>query len=146
MAKHRVDIDEAALAAARAALGTRTISDTVNEALARAPRGAVGGEGGDTDLEIGHPARSAEEWDRALDGLEALELIETSAEHFHRTRQVQRMLAVRHQRGRKVPDLLVASAAEVHDLTVLHYDTDFDRIAAVTGQRVEWVVPAGSVD
>jgi hypothetical protein len=28
----------------------------------------------------------------------------------------------------------------------LHYDADFDRIAAVTGQRCEWVVPAGSID
>jgi hypothetical protein len=29
---------------------------------------------------------------------------------------------------------------------VLHYDADFDRIAAVTGQYCKWVVPAGSVD
>jgi Arc/MetJ family transcription regulator len=35
MAKHLVDIDEAALAAARAALGTTTIKDTVNAALRR---------------------------------------------------------------------------------------------------------------
>jgi hypothetical protein len=31
-------------------------------------------------------------------------------------------------------------------LTVLHYDSDFDLIAAATGQVCEWVVPAGSVD
>ncbi len=36
MAKHLVDIDEQALSAARAELGTETIRDTVNEALARA--------------------------------------------------------------------------------------------------------------
>ncbi|PYN19230.1 MAG: hypothetical protein DMD76_27195 [Candidatus Rokuibacteriota bacterium] len=36
MAKRLVDIDEAALAAARAELGTRTLKDTVNEALRRA--------------------------------------------------------------------------------------------------------------
>lgn len=36
MAKHLVDIDEDALSAARAELGTRTIRDTVNQALARA--------------------------------------------------------------------------------------------------------------
>ncbi|CAN5137867.1 hypothetical protein BH18ACT4_BH18ACT4_05850 [soil metagenome] len=35
MAKHLVDIDEEALGAARAELGTRTIRDTVNEALGR---------------------------------------------------------------------------------------------------------------
>jgi hypothetical protein len=28
---------------------------------------------------------------------------------------------------------------------VLHYDHDFDLIAAVTGQPTEWVVPAGSI-
>lgn len=36
VAKHLVDIDEQALSAARAELGTQTIRDTVNEALARA--------------------------------------------------------------------------------------------------------------
>ena len=35
MAKRLVDIDERALAAARAELGTRTLKDTVNEALRR---------------------------------------------------------------------------------------------------------------
>jgi Arc/MetJ family transcription regulator len=34
--KHLVDIDEKALSAARAELGTQTIRDTVNEALNRA--------------------------------------------------------------------------------------------------------------
>ncbi len=33
MAKHLVDIDESALSAARAELGTDTIKDTVNQAL-----------------------------------------------------------------------------------------------------------------
>ena len=36
MAKHLVDIDEHALSAARAQLGTQTIRETVNEALNRA--------------------------------------------------------------------------------------------------------------
>ena len=36
MAKHLVDLDEATLSAARAELGTKTIKDTVNEALRRA--------------------------------------------------------------------------------------------------------------
>ncbi len=36
MAKHLVDLDEKALSAARAELGTTTIKDTVNEALRRA--------------------------------------------------------------------------------------------------------------
>lgn len=55
-------------------------------------------------------------------------------------------LAERSQRGRKVPDLLIAAAAEERDLIVLHYDADFDLIAGVTGQRTEWVVAAGGID
>jgi len=55
------------------------------------------------------------------------------------------LLARRSHRGRKIPDLLIAAAEEL-DLGVLHYDADFDFIAAVTGQRCQWVVPAGSLD
>jgi predicted nucleic acid-binding protein len=101
---------------------------------------------GITDLEIGYSARSALEWDRLAGALGVFELVETTADHLRRARQVQRLLAAKHQRGRKVPDLLVAAAAEARNLTVLHYDADFDRIAIVTGQPCEWVVPAGSVD
>ncbi len=36
MAKHLIDLDESALGAARAELGTTTVEDTVNEALRRA--------------------------------------------------------------------------------------------------------------
>jgi predicted nucleic acid-binding protein len=111
----------------------------------RAERGELG-RAGISDLEVGYSARSAEEWEQLMEGLDAFELIETGADHVRRARQVQRLLAAKHQRGRKVPDLLVAAVAESEDLAVLHYDADFDRIAAVTGQRCEWVVPAGSVD
>ena len=101
---------------------------------------------GISDLEIGYSARNDAEWDRLAEALGVFELIETTAEHVVRARQVQRLLASKHQRGRKVPDLLIAAAAEARGLTVMHYDSDFDQIAAVTGQACEWVVPAGSVD
>jgi predicted nucleic acid-binding protein len=112
------------------------------------PRVALGhlARAGISDLEIGFSARNAAEWDRLADAVKAFELVETSAEHLRRARQVQRMLASKHQRGRKLPDLLVAAAAEASGMTVLHYDADFDLIAGVTGQRCEWVVPAGLVD
>lgn len=59
---------------------------------------------------------------------------------------VQDMLAFRSaQRGAKIADLLIAAAAEAAGLVVLHYDHDFDLIADVTGQRTEWIVPAGFV-
>ena len=99
-----------------------------------------------SDLEVGYSARSASEWDRLARALELFDLVETTTAHVRRAKQVQRLLAAKHQRGRKVPELLIAAAAEAEGLIVLHYDADFDRIAAVTGQRSEWVVPAGSID
>lgn len=101
---------------------------------------------GISDLEIGYSARNVSEWDELVSALDAFLLVETTAEHIRRARQVQRMLAVNSQRGRKVPDLLVAAAAEHAGFAVLHYDADFDLIAAVTGQPCQWVVPPGTVD
>jgi predicted nucleic acid-binding protein len=103
------------------------------------------GRVGISDLEIGFSARNAAEWDGLLGALEVFELVETTDRHVQRARQVQRQLALRHRRGRKVPDLLVAAAGEERDLTVFHYDADFDLIAAVTGQRCEWLLPAGTI-
>jgi predicted nucleic acid-binding protein len=111
----------------------------------RAERGELA-RAGISDLEVGYSARSASEWDRLAEALGVFELVETTSEHVRRAKQVQRLLVAKHQRGRKVSDLLIAAAAELERLIVLHYDADFDRIAAVTGQRSEWVVPAGSID
>ncbi len=97
------------------------------------------------DLEVGYSARNADEWGRLVGALDAFERIETTAAHLRRALQVQRLLARRSQRGRKIPDLLIAAAAEQLDVAVLHYDADFDVIGSVTGQRCQWVVPAGSV-
>jgi len=101
---------------------------------------------GISDLEVGYSARSAVEWDQLAAALQLFDLIETTGEHCRRARQVQRLLASKHQRGRKIPDLLIAAAAEAEGLIVLHYDADFDRIAAVTAQPTEWIAPPGSVD
>ncbi len=49
-------------------------------------------------------------------------------------------------RGAKPVDFVIAAAAELSGLTVLHYDADFARISAVTGQPAEWVAPPGSLD
>jgi predicted nucleic acid-binding protein len=49
-------------------------------------------------------------------------------------------------RHAKPMDLIIAAAAESADLTVLHYDWDFDYIASVTGQPTEWVALPGSLD
>jgi predicted nucleic acid-binding protein len=56
------------------------------------------------------------------------------------------MAAAGLHRGAKPVDLVIAAAAEAAGLTVLHYDDDYDRIARVTRQPMEWVARAGSLD
>ena len=115
----------------------------VVEPLATVGRAA---HAGISDLEIGYSARNEREWDALVGALDAFVLVETTADHFERARQVQRLLAANSQRGRKIPDLLIAAAAEQAGYTVLHYDADFDLIASMTGQTCQWVVPPGSID
>ena len=99
-----------------------------------------------TDLEVGFSARNGDEWDRLSKALEAFGRVDVEAHHFDRAGQVQRALAEEGLRGRKVPDLVIAAVAESASLTVLHFDADFDHIAAVTGQPTEWIVERGSVN
>lgn len=99
-----------------------------------------------SDLEVGYSARNVREWDELLAALDVLAPVEITADNFERAKQVQRLLAAKSQRGRKIPDLLIAAAAESRRLTVLHYDRDFDAIAKVTGQSTEWVVKSGTID
>jgi predicted nucleic acid-binding protein len=44
-----------------------------------------------------------------------------------------------------LPDLIIAATAELAGATVLHYDADYDRIAAITRQNTEWIAPKGSL-
>jgi predicted nucleic acid-binding protein len=99
-----------------------------------------------TDLEVGFSARNGVEWDGLIAALETFELVDIGPTHFARARQVQRLLAVRGLKARKVPDLLIAAVGEGAARTVLHYDADFEQIGSVTGQATEWVVPQGTVD
>ncbi|HEX9542840.1 MAG TPA: PIN domain-containing protein [Streptosporangiaceae bacterium] len=63
-----------------------------------------------------------------------------------RARDVQiRMAARGHHRAAGVIDLLTAAVAEHHGAVVLHYDADFEHIAAVTGQPHTWVAPRGGL-
>jgi predicted nucleic acid-binding protein len=55
-----------------------------------------------------------------------------------RSVEVLALLADRGQhRAPSIPDLIIAAAAELAGLTVLHLDKDFDVIAEITGQPME---------
>lgn len=69
---------------------------------------------------------------------------ETIAE---RAREVQQHMARKgHHRAAGIVDLLTAAVAEFHGAVLLHYDADFEHIAAVTGQSQVWVAPQGSLN
>jgi predicted nucleic acid-binding protein len=99
------------------------------------------------ELEVRYSARDHDEYaavsrDRAL-GYEWLTMPD---EIWDRALEVQRALSERGQlRSIRFPDLLIAATAERHELTVIHYDRDYDTIAEVTRQPTEWVAPAGSI-
>jgi len=48
-------------------------------------------------------------------------------------------------RSVKHPHLLIAAAAELAGIGLVHYDKDLDAISAVTGQPARWVAPRGSL-
>ncbi len=93
-----------------------------------------------TLLEVGYSARSAGDLRAAR---RRPPLASMPAEYLtpaveDRAITVQAMLADRgHHRAPSIPDLLIAAAAELSSLTVLHQDKDYELIAEVTGQPVE---------
>jgi predicted nucleic acid-binding protein len=99
-----------------------------------------------TDLEAGYSAQSPDDFERSREMRAAWPLADMDQDVFDLASEVQGRLARRGQhRSVPIPDLLIAAAAVSAGLVVLHYDRDFDRIAEVTGQRVEWIVSAGTV-
>lgn len=99
-----------------------------------------------TELEVGFSARSLPDWRRVRDDvLGVLVPVVMPAAAETRAKENQRELVARGQhRAVAIPDLIVAAIAEIEGLTVLHYDGDFDLVAAVTGQATEWIAPPGT--
>ncbi len=99
-----------------------------------------------TDLELGYSARDPSEHQSIFRVRSQLVQLACTDEVAGRARQVQALLATGSQhRAAGVMDLLTAAAAEHYGASVLHYDADFDHIATVTQQPVDWIVPRGSL-
>ena len=100
-------------------------------------------------LDVGsvHSARTAKDAQRARWLLRGFDWLAMPDEIWDRAIDVQvQALHKGDHRALSMADLLIAATAERHGATVLHYDGDFDMIAAITGQAVAWVVPAGGAD
>jgi predicted nucleic acid-binding protein len=95
-----------------------------------------------TRLEVGYSARSGVDLRAGLRqppvSVMPVEYLTPTIED--RAVEVLTLLADRGQhRAPSVPDLMIAAVGELAGLTVLHCDKDFDLIASVTGQTVEWL-------
>jgi predicted nucleic acid-binding protein len=99
-------------------------------------------------LEVGYSARSAADHDALSRRLQILPRVELSSEIERLALRAQSELAaVGHHRLAPM-DVLLAACAHHSGHGVLHYDRDYDVIAAHTSLEFEseWVAPAGTLD
>jgi len=99
-------------------------------------------------LELLYTARNGPELSARRTELDFLPQCPIGPREWRRALDVYETLA--HQGGmhhRRVthPDLLIAAAADSAGMTLLHYDADFETIAAITGQPTRWIAPRGSL-
>lgn len=100
-------------------------------------------------LELLHSTRTADEFAELREELEALPDCPIGEGEWKRALWVYERLGGESpagQRSVKHPDLLIAAAAERAGITLVHYDSDYDRIAAITGQPTRWLAPRGSLE
>ncbi|MFN0153634.1 MAG: PIN domain nuclease [Gaiella sp.] len=98
-------------------------------------------------LELLYSAPDQTVFVRTQKGLDSLPRALVDETVSARAEEVQSLLVRRSQhRGPGPVDLLIAAAADVAGLTLLHYDRHFDTIAEASGQPAEWVAPRGTLD
>jgi predicted nucleic acid-binding protein len=98
-------------------------------------------------FELMFSAQSGVDADALGEWLASFRTAPTNDADMRRALDVQRQAVRRSQhRALSLTDVLVAAIAEARDLTVLHYDGDYELIAAITHQSNRWVVPAGTAD
>lgn len=95
-----------------------------------------------TALEILYSARNKAEYERDHAHLTSLPWRDLSAPR--RAVDLQRALAQRGWHRTPLPDVVIAATAGEQDLTILHYDSDYERIAEVAGARQQWIIPRGA--
>ena len=97
------------------------------------------------DLEILYSTRSSSDFEEVLVERQSLDEAPVTQEVMHAAVEIQRDLARVGQHRLAIPDVIISATAKASDLIVLHYDSDFERLAAVGGADHEWVVPRGSL-
>lgn len=100
-------------------------------------------------LEMRYSARNGRDFVLLAEELDALELWHLDRTAVGRALDAQAQLAALPDVSHRVKpiDLLVAAVAEQHEAAVLHYDADYELLAARTDLefRSEWVAARGSI-
>ncbi len=99
-------------------------------------------------LELLRTSRDHADFVTMRDKLDALRDVPMGDRVWRRAIDVLEQLAEAgplHHRRVALPDLLIAAAAELAEVPVVHYDRDFELIAEVTGQPVRAIAPLGSL-
>lgn len=99
------------------------------------------------DAEALYSARNTADYEQIWsDRRLAYEYLPTSDEHWQAALDAQRRLAStgRH-RAVGMADLLIATLASSHDVTLIHYDNDFEIAAEVIPFRHRWVLERGAI-
>jgi len=89
-----------------------------------------------TAMELAYSARNADDHARVIARQRASRWLPVTEAVMDRALDVIAMLAARGQHRIPIPDVIIAATAERHGATVLHVDSDYDRVATVTGQPV----------
>jgi predicted nucleic acid-binding protein len=97
------------------------------------------------DLEVLYSSRNLRDFEEILEERRSLDTVPITPDVMAIAIDLQHELARRGQHRVPIPDLVISAAARAAGLVVLHYDADFERIAAAGGAPHEWVVPPGSV-
>lgn len=98
-------------------------------------------------FELGFSARNHDDHQAVADRLLAFPSVVVTDGDHRRALELQSTLCARGQhRALSLVDGLIAAIAETRDLTILHYDADFELVADVTGQAHMWIVGRGTAD
>lgn len=98
-------------------------------------------------LEAGYSARSATDHDELLRELMALPMLHIDSEVERRALDAQRQLARAGHHRLPPVDLIISALADRYGVGVLHYDHDYDTLAAKTDLRFTsvWLARRGSL-
>ena len=94
--------------------------------------------------ELLYSTRNAEELTRTRLDLSVLAYLEMTPGAEQNLGDTMAALALRGHHRMPIPDLMLAAIARSHSAVVLHYDSDYELIADVTGQPHEWIIPRGT--